>query len=163
MTKFMISQPMKGKTSEQIAEEREQIAVKLRKKFDHVEIMDTTVKDHENKSALECFSESIMFMAQADILVMAENWQMARGCELEYRIAKAYGKHVIYEVDLITKEDLEKLAKEACEKMGHYTHCKECGEPIFLQPFWFDNFGRPYRMCPKCRTINRRKSDDVND
>lgn len=99
--KVMISQPMNGKTTQQIANERKTIADKLIKNHEGpIEVMDTTVEDHENKSSLQCFAESISFMDHADLLVMADGWQNARGCFIEHIIAMAYDKKIVYEKDL---------------------------------------------------------------
>ena len=38
---------------------------------------------------------SISKMAAADIVVFAEGWDKARGCKLEYNVARAYGKTCI--------------------------------------------------------------------
>ena len=35
--------------------------------------------------------KSIQLLSQADLLVMGEGWEDARGCKLEYEIAAAYG------------------------------------------------------------------------
>lgn len=98
MIKVMISQPMNGKTSKQINDEREQIAEMLLKCYPDtdIEVMNTTVANHETKSDLECFSESIGFMAEADVLVMAPDWEKARGCKLEHDIAVAYNVPRLY-------------------------------------------------------------------
>ena len=93
----MISQPMAGKTKEMIADERKQMVELLKSKYnDDFEIMDTTVPDYDTKTDLECFSESIGFMAEADVLVMSIDWEKARGCKLEHEIGKQYGVKVIY-------------------------------------------------------------------
>lgn len=101
MVKIMVSQPMNGKTKEEIEEERENISKlvheALDELWDEIIIMDTTVEDHENKTDLECFSESIGFMAEADMLVMGKGWEKARGCILEHAIAKEYYVPILYE------------------------------------------------------------------
>lgn len=95
--KVMISQPMKGKTKEEIQIERNEMTKLLEKEYgDNYIVLDTTVKDHENKSDLECFSESIGFMSKCDVLVMGVGWSTARGCKLEHDIAKAYNVPILY-------------------------------------------------------------------
>lgn len=95
--KIMLSSPMNGKTKEEIDEERNEMAAQLFDKYDdNCEIMATLVEDHENKSDLECFAESVLFMSMADVLAMGYGWQYARGCRLEHAIAKAYKVPVIY-------------------------------------------------------------------
>ena len=96
--KIMLSSPMAGKTKEEIDNDRDEMAILL---FDHYgddncEIIASVVEDHEQKSPLECFSESIFFMSMADILAMGYGWENARGCKLEHEIAKAYHVEVVY-------------------------------------------------------------------
>lgn len=97
MIKIMISQPMAGKTTEQIKKERQK-AIKQLNKYIHEEftVIDTVIEDHEEKSDLQCFAESIMFLDKADCLVMVPGWESSRGCRLEHDIAKQYGKEVIH-------------------------------------------------------------------
>lgn len=97
MKKVMISQPMAGKTSDEIAEERKEMSKLLNERYPNdYEILDTTVPDYDKKTDLQCFSESISFMAQADILVMGIGWENTRGCILEHEIATAYNLDVLY-------------------------------------------------------------------
>lgn len=60
-------------------------------------LMDTTIKNHKDKSDLECFSESVSFMGNADVLVMGKGWESARGCSLEHDIALAYDLPIVYD------------------------------------------------------------------
>lgn len=95
--KVMISQPMKGKTREEIADERNEMTKLLESKYtgDYI-ILDTTVSDYENKTDLECFAESILFLSKCDLLVMGIGWEDARGCKLEHDIAEAYNVPILY-------------------------------------------------------------------
>lgn len=100
--KIMLSRPMKGKTREEIEkEEKEFVEILFDEYDDNCEIISSIVENHESKSELECFSESIFFMSMADILAMCPGWENARGCKLEHEIAKAYGVKVIYLDELI--------------------------------------------------------------
>lgn len=103
--KIMLSSPMNGKTKTEIDNERSEMANLLFDKYgdDNCEIMSTVVEDHEDKSDLECFAESILFMSMCDVLAMGFGWQNARGCMLEYEIAKAYKVPVIH-LDEIKRE-----------------------------------------------------------
>ena len=56
-----------------------------------------------------------------------------------------------------TTEDIEEMAKLANESLGFSAKCENCGYPMHLELFWFDGFGRPYRMCPNCNTRQRKK------
>lgn len=96
--KIMLSSPMAGKSKEEIDSERNEMANLLFDYYgdDNCEIISSVVEDHEQKSPLECLSESIFFMSMADVLAMGYGWEDARGCKLEHEIAKAYHKEVVY-------------------------------------------------------------------
>ena len=101
--KIMLSRPMKGKTTEQIEKEEKEMVDVIFDMYDHMtcEIISSIVKNREEKSELECLSESIFFMSKADVLAMGFGWENARGCKLEHEIAKAYGVKVIYLEELM--------------------------------------------------------------
>ena len=102
--KIMLSSPMKDKTDKEISDERNEMANLLFDYYDdNCEIMSTVIENHNEKSALECFSESILFMSMCDVLAMGFGWANARGCMLEYEIAKAYKVPVIH-LDEIKRE-----------------------------------------------------------
>lgn len=96
--KIMLSSPMNGKTREEIDDERNEMANLLFDYYgdDNCEVMSTVVEDHEQKSELECFAESVLFMSMADVLAMGFGWENARGCKLEHEIAKAYHVEIVY-------------------------------------------------------------------
>lgn len=96
--KIMISRPMKGKTKEDIDKNTNEMVNLLFDYYgdDNIEITASIVENHTEKSELECFSESIFFMSQADILAMGFGWENSRGCKLEHEIAKAYNLPVVY-------------------------------------------------------------------
>lgn len=95
--KIMISQPMRGKTNEQIREEREGIVKRLAKEGH--EVVDTVF---ENAPAYEdiaiyCLSQSIRYIGKVDALYFMKGWNKARGCKIEHQVAVEYGKQVFYE------------------------------------------------------------------
>lgn len=94
--KIMISQPMKGKTNEQIRAERAELAEKL-KEQGH-EVVDTVFDDFPNGQAtpLHYLAKSIEFLANVDGVVFMKGWQNARGCRIEEICAREYGKFIMY-------------------------------------------------------------------
>lgn len=90
--KIMISQPMRGKTNEQIREEREELVRRLQEEGH--EVIDTVLDISENKSPIYNLSKSIELLDKADGVVFMKGWQEARGCRIEYTIAVEYGKFV---------------------------------------------------------------------
>ena len=91
--KIMISQPMRGKTNEQIREERKALVEALEE--EGYEVVDTVLDISENKSPIYYLSKSIELLDQADAVVFMRGWQEARGCKIEYQIAKDYGKFIM--------------------------------------------------------------------
>ena len=101
MTKIFISQPMNGKTTEEIENERNYIIDKLREN-ECVEIIDSFFKNapHDTKP-LWYLGESIKLMSEADVVFFCNGWQTARGCQIEHDCALEYGIDTMYEEDLI--------------------------------------------------------------
>lgn len=90
--KIMISQPMRGKTNEQIREERAKLVRKLEEQGH--EVIDTVLDISENKSPIYYLSKSIELLDKADGVVFMKGWQEARGCKIEHIIAYEYGKFI---------------------------------------------------------------------
>lgn len=92
--KIMISQPMRGKSNEQIREERAELILKL--EAEGHEVIDTVLDISENKSPLFYLSKSIELLDKADAVVFMPGWQETRGCRIEEMCAKEYGKFLMY-------------------------------------------------------------------
>ena len=101
MTKIFISQPMNGKTTEEIENERNYIIGRLREN-ECVEIIDSFFKDKPYEaSPLWYLGESIKLMSEADVVFFCDGWQTSRGCQIEHDCALEYGIDTMYEEDLI--------------------------------------------------------------
>ena len=97
--KVMISQPMRGKTNEQIRQEREKLVKRLEK--DNFEVVDTIISENAPKGCNEAIyylSKSIEFISKVDIVYFMEGWKEARGCRIENRICQDYGKQTMYDI-----------------------------------------------------------------
>lgn len=95
--KLFISQPMKGKTDEEIEAERAAV-VRL---FDflglNLEVIDSFFKDAPAQAApLWYLGESIKRLGDADIVYFCKNWQKYNGCVIEHECAVRYGKKILY-------------------------------------------------------------------
>lgn len=92
MVKVFISQPMNGKTKEEILAERGEAILSIKSYYpnDEVEVLDTYFKDYNGKP-LEYIGKSIMMLAQADVAYFCKGWDKARGCKIEHLCAKEYG------------------------------------------------------------------------
>ena len=102
MTKIFISQPMNGKTTEEIENERDSIIDRLSTQFPRSDIIYSFFKDapHDTKP-LWYLGESIKLMSEADVVFFCNGWQTARGCQIEHDCALEYGIDTMYEEDLI--------------------------------------------------------------
>ena len=90
MVKLFISQPMRGKSDEEIRIEREIAKQEAEAKLGRpVEVIDSFFADH-TMSPLECLGESLKLLAGADIAYFARGWEQARGCRIEWRCAQDY-------------------------------------------------------------------------
>lgn len=90
--KAMISQPMRGKTNREIKTIRNYITNKL--KESGFEVIGTLF-DFGDKPAVFYLAKSIEAMSEADVVVFTPDWEHARGCRIEFEIAKEYGKQII--------------------------------------------------------------------
>ena len=102
VTKVFISQPMNGKSDEQILEERE-YAKKYVKGlgFEH-EFIDSFFEDYNPEAEgiknppIAFLAKSIELLANADLALFIEGWDEARGCKIEQMIASNYGIECVY-------------------------------------------------------------------
>ncbi len=105
--KVMISQPMRGKTEEQIREERKAIIEKFNNM--HIEVIDTIFTDEPPKDcnvAVYYLGKSISAMKDIDAIYMDDGWREARGCRIEHQVAKEYGIKILYNDFFINKPEL---------------------------------------------------------
>lgn len=95
--KLFISQPMKGKTDEQILEERNKAAGLFILEGENVEVIDSFIKDAPAQAApLWYLGESIKLLGEADVVYFCKDWQKYNGCTIEHECAVRYGKTVVY-------------------------------------------------------------------
>lgn len=94
--KLFISQPMRGKTDEEIINEREE-AIRSAKEItgEDVEVLDSFFQGADLTRPLEYLGESIKILAQADLVYFAPGWREARGCLIEHECAVQYGIETI--------------------------------------------------------------------
>lgn len=93
--KVMISQPMNGKTEEQIRNERAELVKKLTEQG--LEVVDTIFTDEaptDSDRALFYLSKSIETISKVDAVIFMPGWEDARGCRIEYNVAVEYGKFI---------------------------------------------------------------------
>lgn len=105
--KAMISQPMGGKTEQEIAETRERAIRALREKgylFENTLFTDEWYEDEISRipgfiiqRPLFFLAKSLEAMSRCNAVYFCKGWEKARGCKIEHDAAVAYGLHIIYE------------------------------------------------------------------
>ena len=104
--KAMLSQPMAGKTNEEIVATREKAIKALMSKG--YEVVNTLFTDEwynpenmEKRGVVQiplCFlAKSLENMSFCHTAYFCKGWENARGCRIEHEAAKAYGLEIIYE------------------------------------------------------------------
>lgn len=97
--RLFISQPMRGKSDEEIESEREAliaIAKSVYAGHGEVEVIDSFFKGGLDvpagaKAPLYYLSKSLELLATADVAIFAKDWREARGCRVEHECADGYG------------------------------------------------------------------------
>ena len=97
MKKLFISQPMNGKTDEEILRERQEaISVAQDIIGEEVQALETFFDDFgPDKKPLHYLAKSLECLAEADIAYFAPGWENARGCKIEHQCAVEYNIDII--------------------------------------------------------------------
>lgn len=106
LKKIMISQPMAGKTEEEIVNTRNRFLQFA--KDNNYEVVNTLFtdewysKDSMSKRGvvnipMQFLAKSVENMSLCDIAYFAKGWENTRGCKIEHEVAKQYGMELIYE------------------------------------------------------------------
>ena len=106
MKKAMLSQPMNGKTNQEIIETRERATKVLEEKG--YEVVNTLFTDEwysreqmKNRGVVQiplCYlAKSLENMSLCHTAYFCKGLENARGCRIEHEAAKAYGMEIIYE------------------------------------------------------------------
>lgn len=104
MIKVFISQPMNGKSEEEIQRTREKAIASIRKDLkdfgEEAEVLESYFEDYNPDAGcvpLKYLAESLKLLADADIAYFAKGWEDARGCRIENICATEYGIEIIVE------------------------------------------------------------------
>lgn len=106
MKKAMLSQPMAGKTDEEIVATREKAIKVLEEKG--YEVVNTLFTDErysidamKKRGVVQipiCYlAKSLENMSLCHAAYFCKGWENARGCKIEHEAAVAYGLDIIYE------------------------------------------------------------------
>ena len=97
MKKLFISQPMKGKTDEEILTERRKAVRSAERQLgEPIEVIDSFFQSAPaDAKPLWFLGKSLELLSGADIAYFAKGWQEATGCRIENTCAIEYGITVI--------------------------------------------------------------------
>lgn len=93
MKKLFISQPMRGKTNEEIKNERDN-ALRFAETVvgEPVELIDSFFENAPaDARPLWFLGKSLELLSTADVAYFANGWRDARGCRIEHECAVEYG------------------------------------------------------------------------
>lgn len=93
MTKIFISQPMNGKTDEEIKKERKKAIEYVEQLLgEKVEVIDSFFeKAPIGAKPLWFLGKSIELLSNAEVVYFVKGWKEARGCRIEHQCAVQYG------------------------------------------------------------------------
>lgn len=116
--KAMLSQPMAGKSDQEIAETRERAIIFLEAQgYEVVNTLFTdewyapdAMKERGVENIPLCFlAKSLENMSKCHVAYFCKGWEQARGCRIEHEAAKAYGMKILYEE--LPQEQLENVPR----------------------------------------------------
>lgn len=121
MKKAMLSQPIAGKTEEEIVATRERAIAALEAKG--YEIVNTLFTDEwyshdamQQRGVVQiplCFlAKSLENMSLCHAAYFCKGWENARGCRAEHDVAKAYGLEILYEEPIYANAELRMKVRE---------------------------------------------------
>ena len=99
MKKLFISQPMRGKTNEEILAVRQKAIESAERELgEKVEVIDSFFQDAPvDANPLWYLSKSLELLSTADVAYFAKGWEEARGCKIENTCAIEYGIELVIE------------------------------------------------------------------
>ena len=95
--KVFISQPMRGKTEDEILSERNVLIKKIKELFSdkEIEIIDS-IFTPEKQPPLWYLGQSLLLLSTADLAVFTTGWNEYRGCRIEHECCVEYGIKFIH-------------------------------------------------------------------
>ena len=108
---IFISQPMTGRSEEEILATRQREIEKIHQRFDadgvEINIIDSYIDDATRKHFKEHVSDDINWdifwlsqslerLAMADIIWLCDGWEYSNGCNIELECATRYGVGIMY-------------------------------------------------------------------
>jgi len=133
---LFISQPMSGRTNEEILDVRQKATQFISDKYPDNEILvlpsykEQPDNTYDATSAVDLLGNAISLMARANVIYFVPGWQKSRGCQIENEVARRWleetGVELIEDgmekVNIeLTDEQLVTL-KDAADKAGMSLH-----------------------------------------
>lgn len=102
--KVFISQPMSGRTDAEIIAIREKLFDEYKAENPDASLVDAyaDVMSHMGEyytyehPPIAMLAESLMCLADSDLVIMAPRWENHRGCQVEHQVAKYYDIPIKY-------------------------------------------------------------------
>jgi hypothetical protein len=94
MKRVFISQPMRGKTDEEILAERKSLEASVKRWDPEAQIIDSYFADF-NGNRLQFLAKSIGKLAEADAAIFGKGWEKMSGCKVEHLCCEEYGIEII--------------------------------------------------------------------
>ena len=96
MRRLFVSQPMRGKTQEEIIEQRDKAVKKLSLIFnEEFEVVDSYFTEDEPKnvknSGVYWLGKSLELLSKCDLALFIDDWWEYRGCRIEQEVCRTYG------------------------------------------------------------------------
>ena len=97
MKKLFVSQPMRGKSNEEILAVRQRAIESAERNFgEKFDVIDSFFQNAPvDAKPLWFLGKSLELLADADVAYFAKGWEEARGCRIENTCAIEYGIEVI--------------------------------------------------------------------
>lgn len=165
MKKLFISQPMRGKTDEEILAVRAQAIQSAERVLrEEVEVIDSFFKGAAVpptvlSRSLWFLGESLKLLSGADVAYFADGWEDARGCKIEHECAIEYG---ITTIEDYRQATIVYAKREIAEMPGHWisltdcsnagVYCSICHKKVYKEDYAWCNRKNKLRSpyCPNC-------------
>ena len=107
MKKLFISQPMRGKTAEEIMKERKRMIARAGEIVcDEIEVLDTYYQDFDG-NRVSFLARSISDLSKADVAIFAPGWENFSGCRCEHAVCEEYGIAHIHDTPVDMTQERE--------------------------------------------------------
>lgn len=118
--RVFISQPMNGKTNEEIKMDRDAAIRSIRLRYPRAICPQTYIGTDPSAIVVNdgvwYLAMSLEILSQCDAIYMVEGWENARGCRIEREVALSYGLTEIEPVYSGTETDTDEVEGNKCRK-----------------------------------------------